>query len=122
MYWTEVRITIDTVKPLQEYTEAMETYPIPSNITVWWGWGRLNRSPPFKQHLAPFLALLNKRIRFFWEKNLQKLCDVAKVIIARRITEGRKTEGPPYRLKQDQDWIYVDAETLRLHRNNLQMP
>ena len=88
-------LTSDGIKPSPRIVDAIRKFPTPTNITDVRSWfGLVNQCAyTFSQTeiMAPFRDLLKKHQRFYWDENLERLFQAAKVKIIEQIEEGIKT-------------------------------
>ena len=90
--WAGFRVGPTTVEPLPEHVESIRDYPIPMNVTDMRSFFALvEQVAPFyavKPRLLPFRELLKKYSRFYWDDNLQKLFEEARLVIADAVIKG----------------------------------
>ena len=90
--WAGVKITKNSVEPLNDHVESIRSYPTPLNLTDMRSFFALvEQISPYvmvKPHLGPFRELLKKDRKFYWDEHLQKLFEEVKLDLVEKITEG----------------------------------
>ena len=87
-------VTDDGVKPTKKMLEAIANFPKPVNLTSARAWFGLVNQVAYSfaqtEEMAPFRDLLKRNRQFFWDDNMDKLFEKAKVKIVEQVEEGVK--------------------------------
>ena len=85
-------ITLDEVTPCWKYIDAIHQFPTPQNITDIKSWfGLVNQVSYYTsmtEKMRPFRNLLKPKTPFYWDNQLQQLCDECKRSIINDIQHG----------------------------------
>ena len=86
------RITPTTVEPLPKYLNAIKSFPTPTKITDVRSWfGLVNQVAHYaklRDLIAPLKPLLSSKTSFYWNEELQKDFEEAKIAIVEAIKNG----------------------------------
>ena len=89
--WVGVKISKETVAPLEDHVIAIRQFPTPKNITDMRSYFALvNQVSPYyaaQQKLLPFRELLKKNARFNWDDVLQKLFEETREVIVNEVVK-----------------------------------
>lgn len=88
-------ITMDGIKPTKKMIAAIESFPVPKNITDLRSFlGLVNQvSYAFSESkkLDPFRSLLKKETAWYWDSNLDKIFQESKKFIVEQVIDGIKS-------------------------------
>ena len=86
------QITLDTVRPCQQYLRSILEFPTPRNITdvrSWFGVvNQVSYAFSMAQRMEPFRQLLKPGIPFHWDDRLHALFEECKMVIVSEIEHG----------------------------------
>ena len=106
--WAGFTIGPDSVKPLPKHTEAIRTYPTPTNITDLRSFVALLQQVAYCYAVSPAVAKLRHLLKpsehWVWDEEINEVFEEAKRVIAEKVEEGVKLFDPNLHTGLLTDW------------------
>ena len=108
MEFAGFEITPDSVRPSEKFLQAIERFPVPTDITGVRSWfGLINQvsyAYSLTKELEPFRELLKPRNKFYWDESLDKIFRESKASIVENVKNGVRIFNPDLKTCLTTDW------------------